>query len=307
MKKIRIGTRGSRLALWQASLIETELMQHHPGIHIERVIIKTQGDSDQRSGLSEIGGQGVFTKALEESLLNGTIDIAVHSLKDLPTKMADGLSLAAVPARGPAEDVLITDDGRSLDMLPGDAVVATGSTRRRSQLLNLRRDLRIADLRGNIDTRLKKLQEEGFDAIMMARAALVRLKIDHMRCYTFSVNEMIPSPGQGAVAAQVRADDKVSRELTHCLDNPATHQAVLAERTFLHELDCGCQFPVGAFAEVLDDTLEITGFVGSEDGRSIFKDKLTASSNTPQDAGKSLADRLLERGAGRLLERFRNG
>ena len=207
MKTIRIGTRGSQLALWQANYVEEMLQKHNPGISLQRIIIKTEGDSDQKTSLSVIGGQGVFTKAIEEALLENQIDVAVHSLKDLPSKMAPGLMLGAVPERGPVEDVLVMSDGRSFMELPMGAKIATGSIRRKSQLLNKRADLEITDLRGNINTRLRKLKEEDIDAIIMARAALVRLELNEVRYYTFDVDEMIPAVGQGAVGIQLREDD----------------------------------------------------------------------------------------------------
>jgi hydroxymethylbilane synthase len=306
-KKIRLGTRGSRLALWQAAFVESELRTNRPDISVERVIIKTEGDRDQSSSLTQIGGQGVFTKTIENALLEGRIDIAVHSLKDLPSKMADGLVLGAVPQRGPVEDVLVTRNGISLGDLPRGARIATGSIRRRSQLLNLRPDLNVTDLRGNIDTRLRKLEEENLDAIIMARAALVRLGLDEVAYYTFSTDEMIPSVGQGAIGVQIRAGDKIIEDAVSCLVHLPTHQAVTAERAFLSELDSGCQFPVGAFANVQGGTVKIIGFVGSKDGKSVVKESHTSGKEYPQNAGRELAVRLRDLGAADILDRFRNG
>jgi hydroxymethylbilane synthase len=202
--KIRIGTRGSRLALWQASYIEKLLLDQFPDLEVERIIIKTAGDRDQNSSLTQIGGLGVFTKAIEDALLQKNVDIAVHSLKDLPSHMTDGLALAAAPVRGAVEDVLVTTDGRSYKNLAPGARIASGSIRRRSQLLKLRPDLHMTDLRGNIDTRLKKLTTENLDGIIMARAALVRLNMSDTLYSIFSVDEMIPGVGQGAVGVQIR-------------------------------------------------------------------------------------------------------
>jgi hydroxymethylbilane synthase len=307
MEKVRLGTRGSKLALWQASFVESELNKNRPDVTVERVIIKTEGDRDQKSSLTQIGGQGGFTKTIENALLDGRIDLAVHSLKDLPSKMEDGLVLGAVPQRGPVEDVLVTRGGLTLDGLPRDAKVATGSIRRRSQLLNLRPDLTITDLRGNIDTRLRKLDEENLDAIIMARAALVRLELDQVEYYTLSTDEMIPSVGQGAIGIQIRSGENRTQEIIDCLVHLPTYQAVTAERAFLSELDSGCQFPVGACASVRGEVLEITGLVGSEDGKLVFKESQTGEAEKPEDAGRKLAVRLLGLGAADILDRFRNG
>jgi hydroxymethylbilane synthase len=250
MQKIRIGTRGSRLALWQADYIEHLLRQSNNDIELERIIIKTEGDRDQSSSLTQIGGQGVFTKAIEEALLENRIDVAVHSLKDLPSAMPEGLFLAAVPERGPVEDVLVTKDGLSLNELGEGASVATGSIRRCSQLLHLRPDLDIQDLRGNIETRLNKLYQQNLDGIIMARAAIYRLELDHVKYYSFSTDEMVPGVGQGAVGVQTRADDLATNEVVRLISHQETFDAVTAERAFLNELDSGCQFPVGAYARI---------------------------------------------------------
>ncbi len=302
MRKILIGTRGSQLAIWQASYVENTLISSYPEISIERVIIKTEGDRDQKSSLTRIGGQGVFTKAIEDALLNKKIDIAVHSLKDLPSQMAHGLVLGAVPERGPVEDVLVTKDGRSFMDLPNGAKVATGSIRRKSQLLNLRTDIHIADLRGNIDTRLRKLQTQNLDAIIMARAALVRLKLNDVRYYTFKLNEIIPAVGQGAVGVQIREDDEEVRELVGTINDKQTFQAVEAERAFLHELDSGCQFPVGAYGVIRQNRLHLNGFVGSEDGQTVLIDQVESEPSEAEAAGQRLAQQLIQRGALDLLK-----
>jgi hydroxymethylbilane synthase len=306
MKKIRIGTRGSRLALWQASFIEAELKREHPDIPLERIIIKTEGDRDQTSSLTIIGGQGVFTKALETALREDQIDIAVHSLKDLPTKMHPELSLGAVPLRGPVEDVLVTANGYSLSDFPAGSTVATGSIRRRSQLMSLRPDLLFKDLRGNIETRLKKLLNSNLDAILMARAALVRLELDQIPYYTLKIDEMIPGVGQGAIGIQIRGADTDISSLVQPLNHLPSYQAVIAERAFLRELDSDCQFPVGCYATVQDGQVVITGYVGSPDGKSVFRDQIADDNNESAALGRELAGRLVKLGADKLLEQFRN-
>jgi hydroxymethylbilane synthase len=307
MKKIRIGTRGSRLALWQARTIEDELRRIAPDVACEIVIVKTQGDRDKRSSLTQIGGLGVFTKEIETALLDDKIDIAVHSLKDLPSDMTAGLSLAAVPARGPVEDVLVSSRGVALRDLPKGAVVGTGSIRRRSQLLHLRPDLQMKDLRGNIDTRLQKIQEGEYDAIVMARAALVRLEMDDVLYSVFDRREVVPAVGQGAIGVQTRDGDEFVAVCVQPINHVPTFQAVTAERAFLHTLDSGCQFPVGAYASIDNDRLEIDGFVGSEDGTSVFIESHDGPSELPSEAGIELAERLIDLGALQLLKEYRDG
>ncbi|RLD15961.1 hydroxymethylbilane synthase, partial [candidate division KSB1 bacterium] len=262
---IRIGTRGSALALWQTEFVENSLKRHFPELQIERIIIKTEGDRDQKTSLTQMGGQGVFTKTIEQALLDGRIDVAVHSLKDLPSTMPEELMLAAVPERGPVEDVLVTPQGKGLSELPAGATVATGSIRRRCQLLQMRPDLKLVDLRGNIHTRLRKLHEQNLDGIIMARAALLRLNIEDVHYRVFAPQEMIPAVGQGAIGIQIRANDERTAQWVSAINHEPTRQAVTAERTVLRVLDTGCQFPMGAFGQVKNGTLELVAFVGSMD------------------------------------------
>jgi len=301
MDKIRIGTRGSRLALWQAEFIEQGLRQRHPNVEFEKVLIKTQGDRDQKSSLTRIGGMGVFTKSIEDALLQGRIDIAVHSLKDLPSALSPGLELGTVPERGFVEDVLVTADGCVIQELRHAAVVGTGSIRRRSQLLSIRPDLEIRDLRGNIDTRLSKLEDPDLDGIVMARAAIARLQLSEVRYYTFPTEIMTPGVGQGAIGVQVRSDDQAVRQLTETLNHSPSYLAVSAERAFLRELDSGCQFPVGAFAVIANDHITLTGFVGSENGKTVIRDQISGRIDAPEDIGVSLARTFIERGARDIL------
>jgi hydroxymethylbilane synthase len=296
-RKIRIGTRGSQLALWQANFVERALRHRSPGTEFETVVIKTEGDRDQLSSLTRIGGLGVFTKAIEEALLERRIDIAVHSLKDLPSAMTNGLALGAVPERGFVEDVLVTKRGTSLAAIASKSVVATGSIRRRSQLLNLRPDLEIRDLRGNIGTRLRKLNDDGLDGIIMARAAIERLQLRDVKYYVFSTREMIPGVGQGALGIQIRKEDEEVGQIVALVDHRASSLAVTAERAFLRELDSGCQFPVGAYAKVEDNRLTVTGFVGSEDGRKFIRDLIEGGADDAPGIGRALAKAFIEKGA----------
>jgi len=304
MRTIRVGTRGSKLALWQATFVRQELEKSNPGLRFEQVIIKTEGDIDQKSSLSKIGGQGIFTKEIEKALLNNKIDIAVHSLKDLPSKMPDMLILGAVPERGPVEDILISEEGLTLQQLPENAKVATGSIRRKSQLLNMRPDLMISDLRGNIDTRIKKLKVQNIDGIIMAKAAVLRLKLVDVNYASFSLAEMIPAVGQGAIGIQIRKEDMEAQEAIDTINHMETFYAASAERALLFALDSGCQFPVGAHAQVFNNRLNLVGFVGSEDGKTILLETVHTDMEDYENAGRSLADKLLDKGAGTLLDTF---
>ncbi len=303
--KIRIGTRGSALALWQADHVERLIKQANPQIEIERIIIKTEGDRDQKSSLTRIGGQGVFTKTIEDALLNGKIDIAVHSLKDLPSAMAEGLQLAAIPERGPVEDVLVTPDGKKFEELQNGARIATGSIRRRCQLLHLRPDLKMEDLRGNIHTRLKKMVEQNLDGIIMARAALVRLEIKEVNYQVFSTEQMLPAIGQGAIGIQIRKDDVQTQDLLKEVNHEPTYWSVTAERSLLRTLDTGCQFPVGALATVENDVLTLNGFVGNHDGSRLIRDSIQGEPEKAFEIGVKLAERLIEKGAREILNQFR--
>ncbi len=297
MRKFKIGTRGSALALWQANFVTDNLKVLNPDCVFEITIIQTGGDRDQKSSLTQIGGQGVFTKTIEDALLNNEIDIAVHSLKDLPSMMAQGLKLGAVPERGPVEDVFIGRSVRCISELPHGAKIATGSIRRRCQLLRKRPDLQMVDLRGNINTRLEKLHSEEFDGIIMARAALVRLGMDEVEYETLPVETMIPAVGQGAVGVQIRGNDSAVGEVVTKLNDENTFLAVTAERACLAKLDSGCRFPVGALARVESETLTITGMVGSFDGRSFLKEQVRSKKTEAEKAGVLLAEKLIAKGA----------
>jgi len=307
MSRIRIGTRGSRLALWQAASVEKGLHRVAPEIDCEIIVIATQGDRDKTSSLTRIGGMGVFTKEIERALADNEIDIAVHSLKDLPTEMTEGLELAAVPERGPVEDALVSLRGLSLGELPEGAVIGTGSIRRRSQLLRRRPDLRMKDLRGNIETRLRKLYSGEYDAIMMARAAMVRLGLQMVLYSVFDRGDIIPAVGQGAIGVQIREGDHSVRKTISALDHLPTHRAATAERAFLRALDSGCRFPVGANAVVVGNRLDMIGYVGSVDGKTAYTEIHSGPGESAAGAGEELAGRLIDAGALRLLKDYRNG
>ena len=247
-KRIRIGTRSSSLALWQANLIKKKILQSFPDNQVSLIHIKTEGDQDQISSLTKVGGQGIFTKAIEKSLIENRIDLAVHSLKDLPTQMPDSLALSAVPERGAVHDVFIGSTETDFLKVKQSATIASGSIRRRAQLKALRPDLNFVDLRGNIETRLKKLDQNQYDGIIMAEVAISRLGLDHIKYYRFSMDEMLPAVGQGAIGVQCRIQDHYLEPVLNSINDPDSYACVSAERAFLRCLDSGCQFPVAATA-----------------------------------------------------------
>jgi hydroxymethylbilane synthase len=300
-----IGSRGSKLALWQAEQARQRLLDLNPDIDVRIEIIKTTGDV-KNDPLSVIGGKGVFTKELEDALLDGRIDLAVHSLKDLPTILPEGLSISAICEREDARDALVLRSGfevehASLAGLPVGAVVGTSSQRRLSQLKALRGDVSVADLRGNVDTRIRKLDEGKYDAVILATAGLVRLGLEERISARISVAEMLPAVGQGAVAIETRSDNELAVEATRKLDHLQTRLACLAERSFLRSLGGGCQFPIAAHARVVDDSLDLAGLVAKPNGSEILRDSLSGPLGDPEALGIKLAEPLLARGARALL------
>jgi hydroxymethylbilane synthase len=299
---LRLGTRASALARWQAEWVAAQLRQR--GIEVELTPITTTGDH-RRGAIAAIGGEGVFTKEIEAALLDGRIDLAVHSLKDLPTAAAAGLCLAAVPERAPAGDVLVSARAASLDELPKGAVVGTGSLRRRTQLLHFRRDLQMKDIRGNVDTRLRKLAEGGYDALVLAEAGLHRLGLDQHIAQVLPWEIVLPAPGQGAMALQTRADDEPTRRVAAELDHAPTRAAVTAERTLLAALQGGCLAPVAALGRVEADRLTLIGRVLSCDGARRIEAAASAPIAEADALGCHVADALLTQGAGELIRAAR--
>jgi len=302
IKRIRIGTRNSNLALWQADFVKKKIERYFPSIHLVLKHIQTQGDDDQISSLIKVGGQGIFTKTIERSLLDNKIDLAVHSLKDLPGGMPDRLVLGAVPERGSAFDVFIGYKQSDFYKLPQGAVIASGSIRRRAQLLAIRPDLNFVDLRGNIETRLKKLEQNRFDGIVMAEAALIRLNLKNVNFYRFTLAEMLPAVSQGAIGIQTRIGDQYLSPVLQKLNDLKTYLCVTAERAFLHKLDSGCRFPIAANAEIFENNLHLTGLVTSTDGQTVLKDSLSGNDTDARQIGIALAEKLIARGARSLLE-----
>jgi hydroxymethylbilane synthase len=301
MKPLRIGTRGSKLALWQANHVAERLRPLAGQRPVELVLIETEGDRVRDRALSQIGGDGLFTKEIQLALLDDRIDVAVHSLKDLPTIPVERLVLAAVPARGPVGDALISRRHHSFDTLPKGATVATSSLRRRSQLLHRRRDLRVQDLRGNVETRIRKLDEQGLDAIVLAEAGIHRLGLESNVTEILDRSWMLPAVGQGALGLECRRDDQVTQALLEPLNHVLTRSAVLAERSFLRGLGGGCLVPIGALGVVDGETLCLRGCVLSVDGSRRVEGEVRGSANEPEAVGHQLAGELLRQGAKELL------
>ncbi len=301
-KKIVIGSRGSELALWQAQHIKRELEKKHKNLTVEVKIIKTKGDKILDVPLSKIGDKGLFTKELENALLRNEVDIAVHSLKDLQTVIPTGLSLAAITKRHPVEDVLIArKKGTTILNLPPNAVVATGSLRRKSQLLHIRPDITTVELRGNVPSRIKKFLESDWDAIILARAGVERLGLKKYISSYIGADLILPAVGQGALGIEISSKRDDIAEIVSVLHDEKTAMAVTAERQFLKELEGGCQVPIGAYGEVKSNGFYFSAVVGSLDGSIVFKKKTRTSLPKAGNVGKEIAKDMLKAGAGEIL------
>jgi hydroxymethylbilane synthase len=300
---IRLGTRGSPLAVWQATHVADLLRRVAGARRVELVEIQTAGDFVQHLALSQIGGDGVFTREIQRALLERRVDVAVHSLKDLPTTPAEGLTLAAVPPRGPTGDAFVSHKHAGFDQLPQGASVGTSSVRRQAQMLHRRPDLNVVPIRGNVDTRLRKLGEHGLDAIVLAEAGLVRLARGGAITEILDPSWMLPAVGQGAIGLECRADDVATLAALRALDDEPTSQAVRAERALLRGLGGGCQVPVGAAAKVDAGRLTLRGVVLSPDGRERVEAEIAGAAADAESLGTQLASQLLERGAEQLLAR----
>lgn len=315
-KELIIGSRGSRLALWQSRLIKAQLEKLHSDLHIEISIIKTTGDQLATASLVQIGGKGVFTKELEEALLDHRIDLAVHSLKDLPTTLPEGLSLAAVTEREDVRDALLIRTDAGLDRpllrtLPFAAVVGTSSLRRASQLRFTRPDLIIEELRGNVETRIRKLDEGGYTAIVLATAGLVRLGYDDRISERLEITEMLPAVGQGALGIETRAGDSRVAELLQPLDHPQTSAATTAERAVLRALGGGCAVPIAAHGRFEgsdgEGRLVLDALVAALDGSKVVRGQIVGAATDAAKLGEALAGQLIQEGASQLLDAFRIG
>jgi hydroxymethylbilane synthase len=298
---IRIGTRGSPLALWQAHHVTGLLHAAAPGVTVELVEIQTAGDHLRDVPLVQLGGEGAFTKAIQQALLEDRVDVAVHSLKDLPTFLVPGLTLAAVPQRGATGDALVSLKYRSFDTLPNGAVVATSSLRRKAQLLHRRPDLRLVDIRGNVETRLRKLAEQHLDATILAEAGLHRLGLADRITEILDAAWMLPAVGQGALGIECRVDDDATRTALVRLDDAETHAAVRAERAMLRELGGGCHVPIGAKTVLDHGVLLVRGVVLSPDGTHRIDAMVRGPMRDAEPLGRGLAQQLRGRGADALL------
>ena len=301
MRLIRLGSRGSMLAIAQSTWVQQQLMRHHRDLEVEFTVIKTSGDRFIDRPIANVGGKGVFTKEIEEALLANQIDIAVHSMKDLPTELAPGVTIAAVPEREDARDVLVTRNHCALGELPAGARIGTGSLRRRAQLLYRRKDLHVTPIRGNVDTRLKKLDSAEVDALIMAAAGLKRIGRAER------IGEYLPDAicvsavAQGALAIETREEDVSTRQLLLLLHDPRAFAEVSAERALLARLGGGCQVPIGARARVVDEELSLIGVVASPDGSGLCRGEISGPARQAVDLGQRLADQLINQGAAQLI------
>ena len=307
MKPLRIGTRGSALALWQANFVAESLRRLH-GVEVELIRIRTSGDRMQAAPVAQVNaqmssesGKGIFIKELEEALLGGAIDLAVHSMKDVPTETPDGLEFAAITRREDSRDCLISRSGRALKYLPAGARIGTSSLRRQAQVRHQRSDLEVVELRGNVDTRLKKLDAGEFDAVILAVAGVNRLGLASRITQMLDPEIMLPAVGQGALGIEVRVHDPQAAQLVAPLDHPETRSCVTAERALLRELQGGCQVPLGALARLEGDQLHLEAAVFSADGREFVRRALHSLRAEARAAGERLAQVLIEAGADRIL------
>lgn len=296
-----IGTRGSPLARCQARIVQAALEECFPQRTLTVEPIKVRADRDPELPLSALGGEGVFVKELEAALLDGRIHLAVHSMKDLPLSLPPELYIAAVLKRGEPRDAFLSRSGAAFERLPGGSKVGTSSLRRRSQLLHRRQDLEMLEIRGNVDTRLRKLAEGRYDAIVLAACGLIRLGLEARITEYCDVRWMLPEPGQGALAIETRADDRRTREMAAHLDDPDSRACVEAERAFLNALGGGCRVPIAAYASCLKGTLALEGAVIAEDGRAQVRGTLEGPMAEPVSLGERLAKQLTAQGARQLL------
>jgi len=301
---ITIGTRGSQLALWQANWVKDAILSRHPDQTVALKIIKTKGDIILDVPLAKVGGKGLFVKEIETALLDGSIDLAVHSMKDMPADFPKGLCIGAIPEREKPQDVLVTRFGHPLDQLKQGARIGTSSLRRSAQLLHLRPDIRIVPLRGNLDTRIKKLESESLDAIVLAAAGMLRMGLADRITQVLDESVMLPAVGQGALCIEIREDDPRITPLIAELDHMPTRQVVVGERAFLNRLEGGCQVPIGGHGRLDDTGYTLTGLVCDVDGSHMIKMTQAGTVAQSEQVGLELAESLLARGAGEILERL---
>lgn len=304
-KNITIGTRGSQLALYQAYKVRDRLSEQFPQYNFIIDVIKTKGDKILDVALSKIGDKGLFTKEIETALIEGRIDMAVHSLKDLPTQLPEKLCMGGVLKRGEFRDALVSKDGKKLSELSSEDVIATSSLRRIAQLLKYNPTFKIADIRGNVNTRLKKMDDGYCDAMVMAAAGLQRLDLGHKITEILDAETMIPAISQGAIAIELREDDPIISNMVNEITDEVTFYAVLAERVFLRKLEGGCQVPIGCYTEINDEDFSITGYISNLDGSQVIKDTFSGKLIKAQNIASELAASFIEKGAVKILDEIR--
>ncbi|MCP4326234.1 MAG: hydroxymethylbilane synthase [Alteromonadales bacterium] len=300
-KTIRIATRHSPLAMWQANFVKAELLKFHPDLTVELLPMKTKGDIILDTPLAKVGGKGLFVKELEVAMLEGRADIAVHSMKDVPVDFPDGLGLTVICEREDPRDAFVSNNYSSIAQLPQGATVGTSSLRRQCQLRESRPDLIVKDLRGNVNTRLRKLDEGQYDAIILAAAGLIRLEMNDRIASYIEPEQSLPAVGQGAVGIECRLDDEQTMELLKPLEHLHTRQRVTAERSMNLALQGGCQVPIGSYSIFKDELLFLRGLVGSVDGKQIIRKEITGKPEDAEQMGLSLAKQLLDSGAKEIL------
>lgn len=303
--KLTIGTRGSKLALWQSEYVKT-MVEKITGLPVCLEIIKTTGDKILDVPLAKVGGKGLFTKELEVELLAGTVDLCVHSMKDVPTEVPEGLAIAAMPPRVDARDAIVSGAGYDLDSLPHGARLGTSSLRRRSQVMALRPDLEIVDVRGNLDTRMRKAETGEVDAVILASAGITRMGWANRITHYIEPSQMTPAVGQGAIGIEIREDDGFMRQVCDAINDAETFTCVSAERVVMCSLEGGCQVPIGAYATpVGDGRLRMDAFVGSLDGVTLLRHTLEGAMTRPEALGSAMVERMLEMGADDILAEIR--
>jgi len=299
---LRIATRKSKLALWQAEFVKAELQRFHPDLAVELVTFTTQGDKILDTPLAKIGGKGLFVKELEAAMLDGRADIAVHSMKDVPMEFPEGLGLSVICERENPTDAFVSNKYKSLEELPQGARLGTSSLRRQCQALAARPDLKVSSLRGNVQTRLGKLDADEFDAIILASAGLIRLELQERIASFIGDDIMLPAGGQGAVGIECRTDDTTTQELLAPLHHEQTAYRVYAERALNRRLEGGCQVPIACYATLDGDQLHLRGLVGSEDGQDIIRTEISGPTSQAEQMGIQAAEDLLAKGAGDILK-----
>jgi hydroxymethylbilane synthase len=301
MNKIRIATRESALALWQTEYVKKLLLSHFPDVDVEIIGMTTRGDKILDVPLAKVGGKGLFVKELETALFNKTADIAVHSMKDVPMELPDGLTIPTICERADPRDAFVSNDYQNLESMPAGAKLGTSSVRRKSQISALRPDLDYVDLRGNVGTRLRKLDEGNYDAILLAVAGLERLELANRIAERLAIETSIPAAGQGAVGIECRSDDEETLSMLQPLNHESTSVCVRAERAMSRSLNANCEAPVAAYAELADRELNLVGLVASLDGQQTLIDKMTGDVTEAEQIGMQLAEKLIARGALELI------